>query len=148
MNRYELQYRINNTNEEISYLQNQNARLQEDRERFVQDYGMIQKEKDKEEMLFASQKRKKENITGIVRGRAATSFVEKIGQGYSTKKLAELFQYYDGILSNIRKNIEIADERIQENNRRILQLQGNISSWNKEIQKIIKEEQASENHRK
>ncbi|MBE5953212.1 MAG: hypothetical protein E7257_03510 [Lachnospiraceae bacterium] len=146
MGKYELRLKINNARNRIEDLNYEIKKLHDRKDRFRSD---LSKMSDRKTILvdFYDNKLSKAVALQGVRGRANSTLRDKHVDVFSVGNKTSVENNYAGIVGYIQKNINTADEKIEECRAEINRLEGDISYWEQEIRNIEREEE-EENARK
>lgn len=138
MDKYELRVKINRAQNEIAELRYNIQRLYDRRYEYEAEkrkaYSLISYTED-----YYTKKQNRIRALEVVKGRANSTMLAMLTGQFTYEGMKAIIDGYDYIADCIQNNIRIADEKIEEAEKRIRQLEINIYNWENEIRNIIME---------
>lgn len=136
MEAYELQSRIQRSEAELVDLQAEIHRLRQKQEVYGQHMEKLRRQEEAGEEFYFQQRRKLEPVRCIVRGRATESAVCEYDELLGNKRWEKARDDFEEIRIIIQRNINLAEEKIQNAEKRIYALEEQISTYQGELRRM------------
>lgn len=136
MGEYEIRQSISRAEGEISSLQADNRRLDEEIRILRLEISRKQNQQAEASRACVASRNKVLALEPAMRGRMHNSFFTKYIDLTNQTEERKVYEYYEGMLSSIRSSIDKKYSKISNNNGRISSLNSSISSLRSELRAL------------
>lgn len=133
---YELQIKIREAEDEISDLQAEIERLRQKIENYNRHLALVNRKEEAGESFYSCQRKKVDSVRNKARGKAIESAIREYDELFSIGRWNAVQEDFEAIRAMIQKNINLAESRIEEAQRRIQTLKWRIGDWYGDIRRI------------